>query len=146
MGHAISYAPVRSTPGEKSRRLLLYWDTGSSLSFIEESAARGLKALFPLPAPKGFGGLGNGRFESAALLAAEVRLLGVWCPYVIYVVPDGTLGKVGGKPLQVLIGNEFMELYGIRIDPRNHRPILHRESLLSAMIVRSPIRAIASRR
>ena len=132
MGDVIKGFPVRSYQGEKPRRLRLYFDTGSPYTFIKRSACRGLRAVYDLPKPMAFGGLGNGRFLAPQGAFLEVRLLGVWCRHAAYVVPDDVLEQ----RYDLLVGHDFMQKFAVNIASRKRDVLLDRGALRMAQTVR----------
>jgi hypothetical protein len=133
VGDVIRSFPVRSVEGERSRRLRLYFDSGSPYTFIKRSAAAGFRNLFTLAKPQSFGGLGNGRFTARGLLHIEVRLLGIWCRHAAYVIDEGLLEP----DVDALVGHDFMQKFDVNIASRKKDLILNRASLKRAQVVRS---------
>lgn len=131
MGDLIRPFPVRSGPGEKPRRLRLYFDSGSPYTFISRSAASGFLNLFDLSPPVTFLRHGGGRFAVHALVPVEVKLLGYWCRHAAYVVEDRWMGPI--RDLRV--GFDFMLNYDVRIDRRRHHLVLNRDALRQAQNV-----------
>ncbi len=132
MGDVIRAFPVRTFDGEKPRRLRLYFDTGSPYTFIKQSACRGFRAVYALPKPKSFGGLGDGKFFAPQGAFLEVRLLGIWCSHAAYVVPDEVLEE----RYDLLVGHDFMQKFDVNIASQKRDVILDRGALKMAQTVR----------
>ena len=120
MGDIIQAFRVRAGARGEGRPLRLYFDTGSPYTFIKESVAKKLGKVSTLSTPHQFGGLGNGRFHSRAMLDMFVKLLGVWCAHPTYVVPDEILEV----DYDVLVGHDLMQRFNIRPLPREQRVAL----------------------
>ncbi|MBI3099439.1 MAG: hypothetical protein HYY93_14605 [Planctomycetes bacterium] len=135
MGDVIRAFPVRSTKGERSRRLRLYFDTGSPYTFVKRSACAGMRDVFRLSRPADFGGLGNGHFEARDGMFMEVRLLGFWCRHYAYVVEDKELDLI----YDVLVGHDFIQKFDISLRSRRGGKgvVLDRETLLMSQRVRA---------
>lgn len=125
MGEIIQTYWVRTTAGEKPRRLRFLFDSGSVRTFAKLSAVSGMREVLPLRAPKPFGGLGNGRFLATHLVDLEVRLYGQWCHQEAFVVPD----DVFEERYDVLAGDNFMQSYNVKLDLRRRRAIPSRVSV-----------------
>lgn len=124
--------PVRSYTGERSRKLRLYFDSGSPYTFVRKSIADRFKAVFRLPVPEPFGGLGNGHFRAGHLMNMEVKLLRFWCRHPAYVVGDDVL-----EPNEdVLVGHDFMQKFDVKINMKGKDIILNPLSLRRAQKVR----------
>lgn len=125
MGDIIQSFRVRSGGRGRGTPLRLYFDTGTWRTFVKESVASRLGHLMELAEPHHFGALGDGRFESRALVHFEVRILDVWCDDVGYVVADGVLDD----GYDILIGHGFMQGYDLRLHPLERRIIADRAAL-----------------
>jgi hypothetical protein len=133
MGDVIKAYSVRSTAGEKAREARLYFDTGSSWTFVKSGTAEGLKGVFRLPAPVPFRGLGNGVFHATHAAQLEVRMAGIWVPHLCYVVPDNVLEP----SYDVLLGHDFMQRYDVHLESKRRRVLVDKERLRMALRVRS---------
>ena len=138
MGDIIKSYPVRSRTGERSRRLKLYFDSGSPFTFIARPVCTSFKNLLAMPAPTTFGGLGAGRFQATHVLNMEVCLLGIWCRHLAYVVPDGVLES----NYDVLVGHDFMQKFHVDLLPKRRDVRLDRAALRLALVVRGRTRAV----
>lgn len=128
MGEIETKTCVRSI--RKPQRLTLTWDSGSPWTFFSESAARTLGTSWELGEPKTFRGLGDGQFTARQAMRASFQLKGVWCDYLVWVVPDSAMPNI-----QILVGHEFMETYHIRLDPKRKRLVCNKKDLLRASFV-----------
>jgi hypothetical protein len=99
--------------GETAVELVLCFDSGSPYTFIKRSSALKVGRLFELVEPRPFGGLGGGDFQSKEIIHLYVKLLQFWCSQVAYVVEDDTLEAI----YDILVGHDFMQLYGIKLLP-----------------------------
>lgn len=99
--------------GEEAVELVLCFDSGSPYSFIKCSSALKVGKLFELAKPKPFGGLGGGDFQSKEIIHLYVKLLQFWCSQVVYVVEDVLLEEI----YDILVGHDFMQLYGVKLLP-----------------------------
>lgn len=133
MGDIIKKFEVRSTTKEKARRLRLYFDSGSPRTFIKLSPASRMHSIAELAEPRSFQGLGNGRFQATHVADIEVKLLGIWVPHLCYVVPDELLDP----DYDILLGHDFMQIYDIRLQPRQKNILVRKEALKMALKVRS---------
>ena len=129
MGEIKTNTSVRANGTAK--QLELIWDNGSLWTFISESAAKRINApFFELCEPKTFHGLGNGKFRAHYATNIYIKLRGIWCSYLLYIVPDDAMPK-----MDILIGHEFMQSYNIRLDPRHRKLIIQKDDLLRASFV-----------
>jgi len=133
MGDIIKNFQARSATGEKPRLLKFYFDTGSPRTFVKKSAALDMKDVAKLSAPVIFSGLGNGRFEATHIVSLRLKLLGIWVPHLCYVVPDEVLDP----EYDVLLGHDFMQIYDIRVRPRQKDVAIRRNALKMALKGRS---------
>lgn len=132
MGDVIRFFQVRSAIGERSKRLRLYFDTGSPYTFIKHSAAKGFRQVISLSPPEGFGGLGNGRFKADRMMHLQVRMLGIWCRHAAYVVSDDVLDE----RYDLLVGHDFMQKFDVGLASKKRDVILDRGALKMAQTVR----------
>lgn len=136
MGDIIRAFDVRVQRKKHVRRLRLYFDSGSPRTFVKLSAAHRLGQVMELPTPRTFAGLGNGQFQATHAVDVEFRFLGLWCPFLAYVVPDDVLEG----SYDILVGHDLMQLYDIRLEPRRRRVGLDRDALRLALHVRGVAR------
>jgi hypothetical protein len=106
----VSYYPS----GKGTAELVLCFDNGSPYTFVKRSSALRVGKLFELVEPTTFGGLGGGDFKSKEIIYLYVKLLEFWCRQVAHVVEDNILEE----DYDVLAGHDFMQLYGIKLLPR----------------------------
>lgn len=134
MGDVIRSFPVRSSKEDKPRLLKFYFDTGSPYTFVKRSACKGFVNLSKLGAAVTFHGMGNGRFLVREMLNMEVRLLGIWCRHIAYVVEDSVLEQ----GYDILVGHDFIQRFDITIRARGKRKalLLNRGALLMAQRIR----------
>ncbi len=135
MGDIIKTYQVRSTAGERSQRVRLYFDTGSAWTFVKDSTASHMRAIAKLPSPQVFHGLGNGAFQATHTLQLQVRMLGMWVPHLCYVVPD----EVIEEHYDVLLGHDFMQRYDVHLETRRRRVIVDKGRLRMALCVKRPV-------
>lgn len=128
MGDIILRHQVRISTG-RPRSLRLYFDTGASMTLVKDSVANSLGRPFKLPKARVFGGLGNGRFSSLALMELEFHFLDIWCPHVVYVLADDVLED----RYDILVGHDLMQKYDIRPIPRRHDVLIDRSALRMAL-------------
>jgi len=125
MGAIIKPLDVRS---EKEARLNLYFDSGSPFTFVKLDSAMKLGNVFQLRTSLSFSGIGEGEFQATHMIHLEVKLLDIWCRHLAYVVPDGTLAPWE----DILVGQDFMQRYRIKLDMEKEELILDRNALLRA--------------
>lgn len=130
MGDVIQRFQVRTSTG-RPRGLRVYFDTGSPNTFLGATVANTLGRPFRLAKPRSFGGMGNGRFTALALLEVEFRFLDIWCPHVVYVLPDESMEE----RYDVLAGHDLMQKYDLRPIPRRHEVLIDRSALQMALRV-----------
>lgn len=123
MGDVIVTLRVKSSTGSRARALPLYFDSGASTTLVREDTARRLGNVLSLREPTVFRGLGNGRFRSSKAVQILVRIQGVWCAYLAYVVPQAAMDEA------VIIGHDFMQKFNIRLDPRGRKILADRRDL-----------------
>ena len=128
MGDVIKKLKVR---GLNEDELNLYFDTGSPFTFIRKSVAKRLGGMLSLPKPCEFGGLGDGKFMSKEIMVVEVKLLDIWCVQEVFVVEDKEIPRG-----DMLVGHDFMQRYGIKLDLKKCEIILDREALISGKIIK----------
>ena len=133
MGDIALSLAVKTAPRQRSRRLTLYFDTGSRRTFIRDDVARRLGNVSPLKVPISFTGLGDGGFQCAAVMSLYVRLKGIWCEHLALVASRRDLDD------EVLVGHDFMQIYNIRLDPKKRAILLDKASLVRAQRIRSVI-------
>jgi hypothetical protein len=104
-----SYYPSGKEPVE----LVLCFDSGSPYTFIKRTSALGVGKLMELAEPELFGGLGGGDFQSGEAILLHIKVLEFWCRQWAYIVNDDTLER----DYDVLVGHDFMQLYGIKLIP-----------------------------
>ena len=105
----VSYYPS----GKEAVKPIFCFDNGSPFTFIKRSSALKVGKLFELVEPTPFGGLGGGEFQSREIIYMYVKLLEFWCRQVTHVVEDNILEE----DYDVLVGHDFMQLYGIKLLP-----------------------------
>lgn len=130
MGDIIVNLKVKSDTSSRARWTKTYFDSGSPYTFIAHDLARKLDGLMLLPKARVFNGLGNGKFKSLAVVQIWFNLLGIWCSQLSYVTDRKVITQ------DILAGHDFMQHYNIRLDPRNRKIILDRQSIKQAQIVR----------
>jgi hypothetical protein len=141
VGDVIMRHSVRSAPGESSRTLRFYYDTGSPETFIKRSATKNMRNVSPLAVPEPFGGLGDGAFEATHLVLLEVNLMRFWCRHVAYVVNDTVLESF----YDVLAGHDFMQRFNIVPRPRRKDVKLDAIAIQLSQKLKSRIRSRSSR-
>ncbi len=129
MGDIIKNFEVRSI---NSKKLNLYFDAGSSLTFIKHTVAKELGGLLALPRKIKLKGLGEGEFEVTHLMNLEIKLLDVWCMHPVYVVEDWVLDK----DYDILVGHDFMQRFEIKLDPLHREIIIDKNALLRAQRIK----------
>jgi len=103
------------------------FDTGASRSFIRPEVVRSLglsKAELPRPLRIR---LGKGSTRVSQLTAVMIRLNGATLADTAYVMP--------GLTEDYVLGAEFLEVYGIRLDPKRRRLVLPPKRRLSLILV-----------
>lgn len=130
VGDIVEEYVVRSSPGEKSRTLRLYFDSGSPHTFVKEVAVEGFPRI-QFPVRKTFRGLGGGRFFSLAAVTIEIRFLEYWCGHYAYVIDDDLLSE----EMDVLVGHDLMQKFKIQLDPKGRRTRLDEPTLKRANLV-----------
>lgn len=114
--------------GPRRRRLVdCLFDTGATWSFVRPD----LVAELGLSTAKVPGGvsirLGKGSTRVSRVAAVKIRLDGVSLPDHAYVM--------AGLPEPYVVGIEFLEAYGIRLDPRRRRLLLPPRRRLRVILV-----------
>ncbi|MCL0094964.1 retroviral-like aspartic protease family protein [Dehalococcoidia bacterium] len=100
------------------RKFNTLFDTGSVRSYITQSAAVGL-LLYHLPIPYEVG-RGGKRHRIKQVCLVVGRLHGNPVDVTALVVKD--LGDdEWGKPINLLFGAEAMEVWNVKIDPKDHK-------------------------
>jgi hypothetical protein len=107
----VSYYPS----GKDAVELVLCFDSGSPYTFIKCSSALSVGRPIVLVASEPFGGLGGGNFGSKEVMLLHAKVLEFWCRQWAYVVEDNIL-ETG---YDILVGHDFMQLYGIKLIPHN---------------------------
>ena len=133
MGDVIKPFSVRSSSCDRARKLKLYFDSGSPYTFIKSSSTRGFKAVWSLPKPLDFGGMGDGVFEAQRMMHLEVCMLRIWVRHSAYVVADSVLDD----DEDLLVGHDFMQKFDVKIDSRRRDVILNRGALRRSQKVRA---------
>jgi hypothetical protein len=123
VGDVIVKLPVKSAHLARARALPLYFDSGSPTTFVRQDVADVLGHALPLADPEVFHGLGNGRFTARAAIRLLVRIRGVWCTFMAFVVSRDAMND------GVLIGHDFMQKFNIRLDPRRRTIVVDVEDL-----------------
>ena len=103
------------------------FDTGASRSFIRPELVRSLglsKAELPRPLRIR---LGKGSARVSQVAAVMIRLNGATLADTAYVMP--------GLTEDYVLGAEFLEVYGIRLDPKRRRLVLPPKRRLSLILV-----------
>lgn len=103
------------------------FDTGASRSFIRPELVRSLglsKAELPRPLRIR---LGKGSTRVSQVVAVMIRLNGATLADTAYVMP--------GLTEDYVLGAEFLEVYGIRLDPKRRRLVLPPKRRLSLILV-----------
>lgn len=131
MGDIVEKIKIKSILKKKPQELNVYFDSGSPFTFVSKTKAKELGGIMKLPQPCNFSGLGDGKFQSDSVIQLWFDLLGIWCRYIAYVVPEDITGNE-----DVLCGHDFMQLYNIKLDLKKKRIILDKKSLQRAQIVR----------
>lgn len=130
MGDITLRAKCKTVEDGKVDELALYFNTGSSLTFIREDRAKGLGSVLTLPKPALFSALGNGKFLADAIVELHVELEGIWCRHLCYVAKEKDMDT------EVLVGHDFMQKFNIKLDVKEMKVIIDRESLLRAQLIR----------
>ncbi len=131
MGNVIENINVKSLVSSMPDELEVYFDSGSPFTFISEKKAKKLGGIMKLSQPRIFSGLGNGEFNSKAVIELQFNLLEIWCKHLVYITTDDITGNE-----DILCGHDFMQVYDIKLDLKNKKIILNKKSLLRAQIVR----------
>lgn len=103
------------------------FDTGASRSFIRPELVRSLglsKAELPRPLRIR---LGKGSTRVSQVAAVMIRVNGATLADTAYVMP--------GLTEDYVLGAEFLEVYGIRLDPKRRRLVLPPKRRLSLILV-----------
>lgn len=127
MGDIIKTYKVK---GINIKELNLYFDSGSPRTFIKLGTAKKLGGIMNLPSTVSFNGLGEGKFFSEYVAYIEVKLLGIWCGHLCFVVDDKVIED------DLLVGHDFMQIYDIKLDLRRRAVILDKNALLRAQKIR----------
>lgn len=111
----------------RRRQVECLFDTGASHSFVRPELVRtlGLSAA-DLPRPIRIR-LGKGSARVSQLAAVMIRLNGVNLADAAYVMP--------GLTEDYVLGVEFLERYGIRLDPKSGRLLLPPKRRLTLILV-----------
>ena len=99
--------------GKSSKKMRLYFDSGSPYTFIKKSSAEAIGGIFKLPSEERFVGLGGGGFISAEAQHLHIKVLNVWCAHFVYVIDDA----IFKDEYDMLVGHDFMQKYGIKVVP-----------------------------
>ncbi len=103
------------------------FDTGASSSFVRPELVRTLGlSTAKLPKPVRFR-LGKGSTQVSQLAAVIIRLNGVNLADAPYVMP--------GLTEEYVVGVEFLERYGIRLDPKRRRLLLPPKHRLTPILI-----------
>lgn len=105
---------IRRRIGARSRTLVGLFDTGAEEGLIRESTASGL-IRNRLPDPIRASGIGGGSVILRETAVFQIQTLGKWCRYSALIAPDRALD------VDLLIGEDFLFRYGLRLDPRRNR-------------------------
>ncbi len=128
MGLIYEKLRVIGLKGERTVSALM--DTGSSHSLLREDIARAIGKPEELPEPKQYE-LAVGTFVARLGLFADVVVEGhrLTCGFKI----------VAGLSEEMILGVDFFQLWGVRLDPKNHLMIVDPRSLrLKAVGMRVP--------
>lgn len=111
----------------RRRQVECLFDTGASSSFIRPELALTLGlSVARLPRPLRFR-LGKGSAQVSQLAAVMIRINGATLADAAYVMP--------GLTEEYVLGAEFLERYGIRLDPRRRRLLLPPKRRLIPILV-----------
>jgi predicted aspartyl protease len=103
------------------------FDTGAARSFIRPELVRSLGlSKAELPRPLGIR-LAKGSTRVSQIAAVMIRLNGATLADTAYVMP--------GLSEDYALGAEFLEVYGIRLDPKRGRLVLPPKRRLSPILV-----------
>jgi hypothetical protein len=80
--------------------------------------------------PKPFRGLGNGGFRATLAVQLQLKLAGVWVDYLAYVAPVHALDE------RVLVGSEFMEVFGVVLDMHRKMVLIDPKRLMRGNYIR----------
>jgi hypothetical protein len=105
----VSYYPS----GKNAVKMVLCFDSGSPFTFIKRSSGLKIGKSFKLVEPRPFYGLGGGKFKSKEIIYLYIKVLKFWCSQVAHIVEDEILDE----NYDILIGHDFMQLYGINLVP-----------------------------
>jgi hypothetical protein len=125
----VSYYPS----GKNAVKMVFCFDSGSPFTFIKRSSALKVGKLFELIEPASFDGLGGGAFQSKEIIYLYIKVLEFWCRQVAHVVEDDILEE----SYDVLVGHDFMQLYGIKLLPHEGDIEIDRVRLRLAQRVRN---------
>jgi hypothetical protein len=124
----VSYYPS----GREVVELVLCFDSGSPYTFIKKSSALKVGKPIEIPEGKPFGGLGGGSFYSEEIMLLHIKVLNFWCSQLAYVVE----GDILEKSYDILVGHDFMQLYGIKLLPHKGDIEIDEERLTLAQRIR----------
>ena len=118
MGELRLKAKVRSGARRLTRECDVFFDSGSTKNLIRAEFAAELGSVIPLAAPVRFRGIADGAFKSRQLVQLHLRLGGVWVDTLAYVAPPEAFEE------RILLGQEFMQEFGVVLDMRRDRVLL----------------------
>ena len=130
MGDVIVPLKVRSYGRKRSGSVRAYFDTGAPYSFISKDVGLKMGRPLKLDVPQHFTGLGNGGFDAAHILNLEVQLKGFWCPHVFFVLDRAVIDDYA------LVGHDFMQKFGITVNPKRHSIAIDEASIRHAQKIR----------
>lgn len=102
---------IRARNGKRAVPVQGLYDTDSEDGLIKERCSRFL-AVGSLPEPIFLTGIGGGKVRSSRVAFLQVKVLGKWCRYSAFVVPDRALD------VDLLIGEDFLARYGLAVNSR----------------------------
>ena len=111
----------------RSREVQCLFDTGASSSFVRPDLVRALRLpTTSLIRPVRIQ-LGKGSTRVSRMAVVMIRLNGATLADPAYVMP--------GLTEEYVVGAEFLQRYGIRLDPRRHRLLLPSRRHLTLILV-----------
>jgi hypothetical protein len=105
---------ARAGSRKHARMLRGLYDTGAEKGLIRTTAASRFP-LIELGDPVTVVGIGEGRARAGGVAHFQIKVLGKWCRYSAFAVPDDTID------VDLLIGEDFLFEYGLRVSVKRNR-------------------------